>query len=180
MLFRVYRIGFCFRIKFFFSYMTNWTITIEALNCFEELISRINFVKLTLKTIYEEWTFTNNKAPNQGGNREQRRKTQQRGRTQCQAKRTKHKVGHKATKWILYIACCKTSILKTRDNLDKVCITIFVWWVKRLFFNKKKTCLCFNCIVAFVVNRLKHSYIVNPKTHKFGSHDQFKQIAILH
>ncbi len=121
-----------------------------------------------------------NQAPNKGKKKEQRRKTQQRGRIQFQAKRTKHKVSHKRTKWIVYIDCNKTSILKTRDNLDKVCTTRFVWWVTWLFFNKKKTCFCFNYIVTFIVNRLKHNYIVNPKTHKFGSHNQFKQIAILH
>lgn len=88
-----------------------------------------------------------NQAPNKG------RKTQQRGRTQFQAKRMKHKVGHKGTKWIVFIDCSKISILQTRDNLDKVCTTRFVWWVTQLSFNKKKTCLCFNYIVTFVVNR---------------------------
>jgi hypothetical protein len=33
------------------------------LNCFEELISRVNFVKLTLKSIYEEWTLTKSIKP---------------------------------------------------------------------------------------------------------------------
>lgn len=143
----VYRIGFCFRMKKI-AYMANWIVTIGALNCFEDLISRVNFVKLTLKSIYEEWTLTNSIKPN----------TQQRGRTQFQAKRTKHKVGHKGTKWIVYLDCSKTS------TWTKVCTTRFVWWVTQLSFNKKKTCFCFNYIVTFVVNRTLNIVILwTPK-----------------
>ncbi len=34
--------------------MANQIVTIGALNRFEDLISRVNFVKPTLKSIYEE------------------------------------------------------------------------------------------------------------------------------
>ncbi len=81
--------------------MVNRIVTIGALYCFEDLISRVNFVKLTLKSINEELNLHKlheTKHPTKGEKKEQRRKTQQRGRTQFQAKRMKHKMGHKGTK----------------------------------------------------------------------------------
>ncbi len=50
--------------------MANWIVTIVVLNCFEELISSVKFVKLTVKSIYGESTFTNSIEQN----------TQQRGK----------------------------------------------------------------------------------------------------
>jgi hypothetical protein len=102
------------------------------LNCFEELISRVNFVKLALKSIYEEWTFTKSIKPSTQQRQKERTKKEdptkredpissQKNETQSGSQRDKVNS--------IYIDCSKTSILKTRDNLDKVCTTRFVWWV---------------------------------------------------